>query len=150
MYDPLGYNRLKGIVGAKSFGREQEPARMITSRAGLITYGVHMAGLPDRYSNMTIGFSARIDELGRQPYTARDFFIKYQDRIVFGIDTPPSPGVYRCYFRLLETRDEYFEFPDYIGRWGHSRWRIYGLDLPDEVLRKVYSENARRVIPGLA
>ncbi|MDH7603012.1 MAG: amidohydrolase family protein [Armatimonadota bacterium] len=105
--------------------------------------------LLDRFPNVYIDFSARIDELGRQPYTARDFFIKYQDRILFGTDMPISPDVYRAYYRFLETRDEYFEYPDYIGRWGYSRWRIYGLHLPDEVLRKVYYENAQRVIPGL-
>lgn len=102
--------------------------------------------LLDRYSNVNIDFSARVDELGRQPYTARDFFIKYQDRILFGVDMPISPEIYRCYFRFLETRDEYFDYPDYVGRWGRSRWRIYGLHLPDEVLRKVYRENALRLI----
>jgi len=108
-----------------------------------------VAELLDRFPNVYIDFSARIDELGRQPYTARDFFIKYQDRIMFGTDMPISPDIYRAYYRFLETRDEYFEYPDYIGRWGYSRWRIYGLYLPDEVLRKVYHANAERVIPGL-
>ncbi|NCO36082.1 MAG: amidohydrolase family protein [Armatimonadetes bacterium] len=102
----------------------------------------------DTYSNTYIDISARVDELGRQPYTARDFFIEYQDRILFGIDMPVSEGAYRAYFRFLETRDEYFEYPDYLGRWGHCRWRIYGLDLPDEALRKVYHENAERVAQG--
>jgi len=105
-----------------------------------------VARLLDRFPNVVIDFSARIDELGRQPYTARDFFIAYQDRILFGIDMPVRADIYRCYFRFLETRDEYFEYPDYIGRWGYSRWRIYGLGLPDEVLRKIYFENAERVI----
>lgn len=108
-----------------------------------------VAALLDAYPNVFIDFSARIDELGRQPYTARDFFIKYQDRILFGIDMPISPEAYRGYFRFLETKDEYFEYPDYLGRPGRCRWRIYGLYLPDEVLRKVYYENALRVIPGL-
>ena len=105
--------------------------------------------LLDAYANVFIDFSARIDELGRQPYTARDFFIKYQDRILFGIDMPISTFAYRGYFRFLETKDEYFDYPDYLGRPGNCRWRIYGLYLPDDVLRKVYNENARRVIPGL-
>jgi predicted TIM-barrel fold metal-dependent hydrolase len=102
--------------------------------------------LLDRFENVVIDFSARIDELGRQPYTARDFFIRYQDRILFGIDMPVRADIYRCYFRFLETADEYFEYPDYIGRWGYSRWRIYGLHLPDEALKKVYYQNAERVI----
>lgn len=101
------------------------------------------------HPNVNIDLSARIDELGRQPYSARDFFIKYQDRILFGVDMPISPEVYRCYFRFLETKDEYFDYPDYIGRWGKSRWRIYGLHLPDSVLKKIYNENARRLIAGL-
>ncbi|OFX14617.1 MAG: hypothetical protein A2Z18_09765 [Armatimonadetes bacterium RBG_16_58_9] len=108
-----------------------------------------IARLLDRFDNITIDFSARIDELGRQPYTARDFFITYQDRILFGIDMPARPDIYRCYFRFLETGDEYFDYPDYISRWGHGRWRIYGLRLPDDVLRKIYGENARETIPAL-
>jgi predicted TIM-barrel fold metal-dependent hydrolase len=104
----------------------------------------------DGHPNAWIDISARIDELGRQPYTAREFIIKYQDRILFGADMPPRPDIYRCYFRFLETRDEYFEYPDYTGRWGHTRWRIYGLGLPDKVLKKIYHENALRLIPGLA
>ncbi len=106
--------------------------------------------LLDAHPNTVIDFSARIDELGRQPYTARDFFIKHQDRILFGLDMPVSPEAYRCYFRLLETRDEFFDYPDYIGRFGvYTRWKLFGLHLPDEVLKKVYCENAERVIPGI-
>ena len=96
--------------------------------------------------NVSIDFSARIDELGRQPYSAGDFMILHQDRILFGVDMPASRDVYRCYFRFLETRDEYFEYPDYMGRWGRSRWRIYGLGLPNNVLKKIYYENAARII----
>lgn len=104
----------------------------------------------DAHPNILVDFSARIDELGRQPYTARDFFIKYQDRILFGLDMPVSPEAYRCYFRFLETRDEYFDYPDYIGRFGvYTRWKIYGLGLPDEVLEKIYRRNAERIIPAL-
>ncbi len=121
----------------------------------------HVANLPedlaavgallDAHPNVFIDFSARIDELGRQPYTAYDFFLRYQDRILFGLDMPVSAEAYRCYFRFLETRDEYFDYPDYIGRFGiYTRWKLYGLGLPDEVLKKVYCENAMRVIPGLA
>lgn len=120
----------------------------------------HVANLPedlhavgrllDELPNVVIDFSARIDELGRQPYTAHDFFVHYQDRILFGLDMPVSAAAYRCYFRLLETRDEYFDYPDYIGRFGvYTRWKLYGLDLPDTVLEKVYFRNAERVIPGV-
>ena len=100
-------------------------------------------------ANVFIDISARLDELGRQPYTARDFIIQFRDRILFGVDMPVDADIYRCHFRFLETRDEYFETPDYIGRWGKSRWRVHGLNLPDEVLKKIYYENAERVIPGV-
>jgi len=109
----------------------------------------YVGRLLDSYPNAYIDFSARIDELGRQPYTTRDFFMKYQDRILFGVDMPITPEIYRCYFRFLETRNEYFDYPDYIGLWGRSRWRIYGLHLPDVVLRKIYYENAERLFPAL-
>lgn len=106
--------------------------------------------LLDELPNVVIDFSARIDELGRQPYTAHDFFVRYQDRILFGLDMPVSVEAYRCYYRLLETRDEYFDYPDYIGRFGvYTRWKLYGLNLPDNVLEKVYYRNAERIIPGV-
>lgn len=134
--------------------------RMIAAHPQTTFLLPHVANLPedlgsvgallDRFPNVVIDFSARIDELGRQPYTARDFFLKYQDRILFGLDMPVSPEAYRCYFRFLETRDEYFDYPDYIGRFGvYTRWKLYGLHLPDEVLEKVYYRNAQRIIPGL-
>jgi len=107
-----------------------------------------VARLLDALPNVIIDFAARIDELGRQPYTARDFIIQYQDRILFGLDMPVSAAAYRCYFRLLETRDEYFDYPDYIGRFGvYTRWKLYGLDLPDETLKRIYYANANRIIP---
>lgn len=109
----------------------------------------YVAGFLDSHPNAVVDLSARIDELGRQPYSARELLIRYQDRVLFGVDMPVRADIYRAYFRFLETRDEYFEYPDYVGRWGHCRWRIHGLGLPDETLRKIYSENARRVIPGL-
>ena len=90
-----------------------------------------------------------MDELGRQPYTAREFFIAHQDRILFGADMPASVEMYRTYFRFLETYDEYFFPPDYDGTFNRHRWAIYGLGLPDEVLRKVYHANALKVVPGL-
>jgi predicted TIM-barrel fold metal-dependent hydrolase len=105
-----------------------------------------VADVMNRLPNVFIDFSARIDELGRQPYTARDFFLTFQDRILFGVDMPVSVEVYRCYFRFLETRDEYFDYPDYLGRWRPCRWKIYGLDLPDPVLKKIYFKNASRFL----
>ncbi len=101
--------------------------------------------LMDRLPNMNTEIGAVLAELGRQPRAAREFFIKYQDRILFGKDIW-EPSEYYTYFRVLETADEYF--PYYRKR--HAFWSMYGLDLPDEVLRKVYYKNALRIIPGLS
>ena len=134
--------------------------RMIAAHPGTRFLLPHVANYPEdlelvakllaRFPNVSIDFSARMDELGRQPWSARDFMITWQDRILFGSDMPLSTAMYRCYFRFLETRDEYFEPIDYLGREGHARWRIHGLDLPDEALRKIYRENAVRLVPQLA
>jgi predicted TIM-barrel fold metal-dependent hydrolase len=107
----------------------------------------------DRFPNMSVDIAARIGELGRQPRTARKFFDKYQDRIVFGTDATPhgdevpqqnfNDRLYEIYYRFLETDDEYFDYaPATIPPQG--RWRIYGIDLPETILRKVYFENAAR------
>ena len=96
-------------------------------------------------SNLYIDISERIAELGRQPYTAKKFFIEHQDRILFGIDVYTDPEWYRVYYRFLETADEYFNYGlQEIPRQG--RWMIYGIDLPDEVLEKIYYKNAEEVI----
>jgi len=100
----------------------------------------------DSYPNMYVDVDARISELGRQPYTVRKFFIKYQDRIMFGTDTAPDRDAYRMYYRFLETDDEYF---DCAG--GHHRqgfWMIYGVFLPKNVLEKIYHKNAERLFFG--
>ena len=104
----------------------------------------YVAGLLDSHPNLSVDISARAAELGRQPYTARHFFLQYADRIVFGTDLLPEIGMYRLYYRFLETADEYFEYPSHASRQG--RWNIYGIYLPDEVLRKVYRENALRLL----
>ena len=85
----------------------------------------YVANLLDRYPNLSVDISARTAELGRQPYTARKFFLKYADRILFGTDLLPDVEMYRLYFRFLETADEYFEYPSHASRQG--RWNIYGV-----------------------
>ncbi len=100
----------------------------------------------DRYPNYFIDFDARINEIGRQPYTARKFFLKYQDRILFGTDTFPSLDAYRLYYRFLETDDEYWDTAKSHQRQGF--WMVYSIFLPKEVLEKVYHKNADRVILG--
>ena len=111
-------------------------------------YGENLARanqLLETYPNVSIDISARASELGRQPYSSREFFLKFPDRILFGSDLLPEESMYRLYFRFLETADEYFEYPSHASRQG--RWNIYGLHLPDDVLRKVYRENAMRLLP---
>jgi predicted TIM-barrel fold metal-dependent hydrolase len=95
-----------------------------------------------RYPNTVVEFGAREAELGRQPRRARDFFLNNADRILFGTDHAPSQEMYRNHFRWLETADEYF---DYWGYPNQGRWKIYGLELPDKVLAKIYHENAERI-----
>jgi predicted TIM-barrel fold metal-dependent hydrolase len=105
----------------------------------------------DRFPNMTVDIAARIGELGRQPRTSEKFFDKYQDRILFGTDATPhgdefpqqvfNDKLYEIYYRFLETEDEYFDYaPAKIPPQG--RWRIYGINLSEPILRKVYFENA--------
>ncbi len=94
--------------------------------------------------NTLVEIGAVIAELGRQPRMARKFFEKYQDRILFGKDSW-VPSEYATYFRVLETDDEYFPYHKKY----HAFWRMYGMALPDEVLKKVYYKNALRIIPGL-
>ena len=102
----------------------------------------YVSGLLDKNPNVLVEFGARQAELGRQPRRAREFFLKYQDRICFGTDSEVTEAMYRNYFRWLETNDEYF---DYWGYPGQGRWKIYGMGLPDSVLEKVYHKNAERV-----
>jgi len=103
-----------------------------------------VGALLDRCPNFYVDISARIGELGRQPYSARRFFIQYADRILFGSDMGPDKEAYRIYYRFLETDDEYFNYnTGDIPLQG--RWHVHSLFLPDEVLKKVYSENAKRV-----
>ncbi len=115
----------------------------------------YVAECMDRFPNMHVEMAARIGELGRQPRMARKFFEKYQDRILFGTDAVPhgtdtpqqifTDKLYEIYYRFLETEDEYFDYaPAPVPPQG--RWRIYGLGLPDEILKKVYYENAARLL----
>lgn len=100
--------------------------------------------LLEMHPNLYIDISARVSELGRQPYASRVLFLQFADRILFGSDLLPEESMYRLYFRFLETADEYFEYPSHASRQG--RWNIYGLHLPKDVLLKVYRENALRLL----
>ncbi len=100
--------------------------------------------LMEEMPNMYVGIGAVIAELGRQPRNARQFFETYQDRILFGKDSW-QPSEFPTYFRVLESDDEYFP---YYKKY-HAFWSMYGLNLPDEILKKVYYKNAMRLLPGL-
>jgi predicted TIM-barrel fold metal-dependent hydrolase len=100
--------------------------------------------LLEDHPNVMLDISARASELGRQPYSSRALFLRFPDRILFGADLVPEESMYRLYFRFLETADEYFDYPSHASRQG--RWQIQGLYLPDDVLRKVYRDNALRLL----
>lgn len=115
----------------------------------------YVSEMMDAHPNMHVEFGARIGELGRQPRTARKFFDKYQDRILFGTDAVPKgfqtpqqifgDKLYEIYFRFLETEDEYFDYaPSRVPPQG--RWKIYGIGLPERILEKVYHSNAARLL----
>ncbi len=102
-------------------------------------------GILDRHPNVFMDISAKVQELGRQPRAARAFFLRYQDRLLFGTDGNPDEAVYRGHFRFLETADEYFDYP-FWGLFNFGRWKIYGIELPDGVLRNIYHDNAARIL----
>jgi predicted TIM-barrel fold metal-dependent hydrolase len=98
----------------------------------------------DARPNLVVETGAILYDLGRQPRAAREFFIRYQDRVLFGKDAYAA-SEFPYFWRVFETADEYFDYyRDY-----HAFWKLYGIDLPDTVLRKLYYQNARRVTPGL-
>jgi uncharacterized protein len=109
--------------------------------------------LLNKYLNIYYDFGAMLSDLGRQPFTARKFFIDYQDRVVFGTDGGyalgtkewPADKFYSNYFEFLETNNEYFDYPLWdIQKQG--RWKIYGINLPDNVLEKIYRKNALNIL----
>lgn len=102
----------------------------------------------DAYPNMFVDTAERISELGRQPYTSRDFILKYQDRIIYGTDLLPNATNVSANYRFFETKDEYFPYNS-LDEHNQGRWNIYGVYLPDEVLKKIYYQNALRIIPRL-
>ena len=147
---------------------KQQRERLLARHPGTNFVGAHLGMNPDdlkytselldKYPNYYVDMSSVVSELGRQPYSARRFFIKYQDRVLFGSDggymlNPGSEwsaeNMYKSYFEFLETDNEYAEYPlQSITKQG--LWRVYGINLPPEVLEKVYVLNAQRLIPSEA
>lgn len=156
-YDELAEHPDWGFSDANKYPTKEEILRqrnnVFAKHPNTIFIGAHVATLPedlgrvsmwlDMYPNLYVDISARISDIGRQPYTARKFMIKYQDRILFGTDTAPNADAYRIYYRFLETDDEYIDPAG--GHHIQGRWMIYGIHLPDEVLEKIYNRNALKV-----
>ena len=131
--------------------------RVLARHPGTIFIGAHLGAHAedlaalgrtlDRHPNFVVDITGRVAELGRQPYTARRFFLKYADRILFGTDRYPGRANqprHRAYFRFLETEDEYFEYHEHDFP-PTGEWRIHGIFLPDDVLKKVYHLNADKL-----
>jgi predicted TIM-barrel fold metal-dependent hydrolase len=141
--DPVSWETI--IAEQHNIFRKHPKTKFINAHLGW--YGNDLAklgSLLDQFPNMYTEIGAVIAELGRQPRTAKAFLTKYQDRVLFGKDSW-VPDEYPTYFRVLESADEYFP---YHKRY-HAFWRMYGLDLPDEVLKKIYYKNALKVIPNI-
>jgi len=144
--DPEDYPPWEEIMNEQQNVFRKHPNTIfINAHLGWLGFDLARLGeLLDELPNMYTEIGAVLAELGRQPRHARQWFIKYQDRVLFGKDSW-NPEEYYIYFRVLETADEYFDYY----RKRHAFWKMYGLDLPDEVLKKVYYKNALRIIPGI-
>ena len=130
--------------------------RFVNAHLAMLYYDMDkVTALLDRYPNADVEISATVQDLGRAPLMIRQFFLKYQDRILFGSDGNPGRGAeefWLPHWRFLETYDEHFDHPAQIrsatGAPLHGRWRISGIGLPDDVLRKVYYANALKYLPS--
>ena len=128
-----------------SIFRKHRETTFIAAHLGWLGQDLGRLGeLFDELPNVNAGLGAVIYEMGRQPRFAHDWLVKYQDRILMGKDSWNAEE-FHTYFRVFETADDYF--PYY--RKYHAFWSMYGLDLPDDVLRKIYYQNALRIIPGI-
>ena len=145
-YPPDQAPRFEELIGERDRMFAKHPkTRFIAAHFGYHANDLgRMSLLLDRLPNVYPEVAAILAELGRQPRAAHDFFVKYQDRVLFGKDSY-QPDEYPYYWRTFETPDEYFDYyRDY-----HAFWKLYGMNLPDEVLKKLYYKNALRLVPGL-
>ena len=135
------------IVMSEQYNMFKKNPKTTFINAHMGWYGNNLSKLDQQLidlPNVYVEFGAVINELGRQPVSARKFFIKHQDRILFGKDNY-NKEEYHLYFQVLETSDEYIEY----FRKRHGLWRLYGLNLPDSVLKKVYHQNALKIFPSI-
>lgn len=144
--DPKKVPPFEQVMGEQHHVFRKHPnTKFINAHLGWFGNDLERLGsLFDELPNVYTELGAVLAELGRQPKAARAFLIKYQDRVMFGKDTYKMEEYY-TYFRVLETGDEYFDYY----RKRHAHWKMYGLELPDSVLKKIYYKNALRVIPGI-
>lgn len=142
--------RYPELMAAQERLLSQNPAtRFIVAHIGSHAENLReVSRMLDAYPNMFVDTAERISELGRQPYTAREFLLNYQDRIIYGTDLIPTPSNISGNYRFFETKDEYFPYNS-LEEHNQGRWNIYGVYLPDEVLKKIYFQNALRIIPRL-
>ncbi|MEO5602902.1 MAG: amidohydrolase family protein [Cyclobacteriaceae bacterium] len=141
--DPVSWETI--IAEQHNIFKKHSKTKFINAHLGWFGNDLQkLSSLMDQFPNMYTEIGAVIAELGRQPRFAREFLIKYQDRVMFGKDSW-IPEEYATYFRVLETADEYFPYHKKY----HAFWRMYGLDLPDDVLKKIYYKNALKVIPNI-
>lgn len=146
-YAGPGFPRKKAILEQLEHVLKRHPRTVFIGAhmASAVEDLSYLSSLLDRHANLYVDMSAQAPELGRQPYTSRRFFIRHQDRVLFGTDGNPREEDYRSWFRFLETNDEYFDYP-FARLHKAGRWKIYGLGLPDEVLQKLYYANAARLL----
>jgi uncharacterized protein len=141
--DPVPFETL--IAEQHSLFKNNPGTTFIAAHFGWYPNNLDKLGnLLDGLPNVVVEFGAVIAELGRQPRMAKKFFEKYQDRILFGKDSW-VPEEYATYFRVLETEDEYFPYHKKY----HAFWAMYGMGLPDSILKKVYYKNALRIVPNI-
>ena len=134
------------LEGFRNLVRKFPKTQFISAHVGGYAEDLSFVGETlDECPNLVVDISGRLGELGRQPYTARKFFLKYADRILFGSDFGPDLDAYRLYYRFLETDDEYFNY-NTTEVPAQGRWMVNGLYLPDDVLKKVYHDNAAKVL----
>jgi predicted TIM-barrel fold metal-dependent hydrolase len=156
-YYNTGHPKPEVIEKARENMHARHPrTRFVNAHLAMLYYDMDkVTAFLDKYPNADVEISAAVQDLGRAPRLIREFFLKYQDRILFGSDGNPSRGIdefWVPHWRFLETYDEHFDHPAQMrsptGAPLHGRWRIYGISLPDEVLRKVYYSNALRYLPS--
>jgi len=156
-YYNTGHPKPEVIEKARENMHARHPrTRFVNAHVAMLYYNMDkVTALLDKFPNADVEISAAVQDLGRAPRLIREFFLKYQDRILFGSDGNPSRGIdefWVPHWRFLETYDEHFDHPAQIrsatGAPLHGRWKIYGISLPDEVLRKVYYSNALRYLPS--